>query len=64
MEIQHAVLSCCYVACVGYRHPFVICCYIRLENNAKILKKNMELTQINNKNVVLTLADINVNSYC
>lgn len=35
--------SCCDVACVGYRQPFVICYYMGLENIIKMPKNVVQL---------------------
>lgn len=36
---RRAVLSCCHVACVGCRRPFVVCHDMEPENNIEIWKK-------------------------
>lgn len=44
-------VSCCYVACVGYRHPVVRWDYMGLENNTK---KYWKKSEISNKHATLT----------
>lgn len=42
--------SCCYVAWVGYRHPFVICYYTGMDNIIKMRKTWYSCAQ-SNKNI-------------
>lgn len=52
-------VGCCYVACAGFRHLFVICHCMVLENNIKILKNVMHKSD---QNVAVISANVNVTS--
>lgn len=56
LEIQHIVLSCCYIACVGDRHPLVKCCSIYI--HIYIMQMQDCHAQMSHKTVTLMSANI------